>query len=482
MRKEADPTAAHILFELKEESMSKKKSQKQPAPNIAPRRKKSVVIIVGLVLCLSMAGGIFAQWSTARMTILPAALLPQAQPTPTPSVLSKEYIYAGGKLVATEEPTAAPLPSGTPTPCTPASSYPMLISEFRFRGATGTNDEFVELYNNSDAPVTVCAADSSYGWAVAASDGRTIFRLFNGTTIPARGHYLGANTSYSLTSSAAPDVTYSSEIADNTGIALFKSTTSFSAANALDAVGFSGTVSPFVEGNSLPVINTSNDECSFIRKFTNSLPQDTGDNSADFLLVSTKGCVGTVSGTTCTGTTAVLGAPGPENLASPIRRDDQIGSTYIEPLVASTAAPNRVRDSTAITDYPIGTISYRRKVTNNTSANITRLRFRVIDISTLNAPLCSNCTTQAQQADWRPISSPTISVTTTTNGTVTVHGTTLETPPTQSMGGGLNSTWSDGTVTLAQPLAPGASIYVQWLMGFKQGGYFRFYVSYEALP
>jgi hypothetical protein len=35
-----------------------------------------------------------------------------AQATPTPLSLSKEYVYAGGRLVATEEPT--PLPSGPP--------------------------------------------------------------------------------------------------------------------------------------------------------------------------------------------------------------------------------------------------------------------------------------------------------------------------------------------------------------------------------
>jgi hypothetical protein len=35
---------------------------------------------------------------------------PAAQATPTPLPLAKEYVYAGGRLVATEEPT--PLPSG----------------------------------------------------------------------------------------------------------------------------------------------------------------------------------------------------------------------------------------------------------------------------------------------------------------------------------------------------------------------------------
>lgn len=47
---------------------------------------------------------------------LPAASLAQA--TPTPLSLSKEYIYAGGRLVATEEPTAIPTPTASGPPPT----------------------------------------------------------------------------------------------------------------------------------------------------------------------------------------------------------------------------------------------------------------------------------------------------------------------------------------------------------------------------
>ena len=43
-----------------------------------------------------------------------------AQASPTPLPLSKEYIYAGGRLVATEEPTSAATP--TPTPGGPSPS------------------------------------------------------------------------------------------------------------------------------------------------------------------------------------------------------------------------------------------------------------------------------------------------------------------------------------------------------------------------
>jgi hypothetical protein len=65
---------------------------------------------------------------------------------------------------------------------------------------------------------------------------------------------------------------------------------------------------------------------------------------------------------------------------------------------------------------------------------------------------------------------------------VTVLGTTLETPPAQPNGGGINSTLSSGTITSGTPLAPGASINVRFVLGIQTTGTFRFYIIVEALP
>ena len=65
---------------------------------------------------------------------------------------------------------------------------------------------------------------------------------------------------------------------------------------------------------------------------------------------------------------------------------------------------------------------------------------------------------------------------------ISVIGSTLETPPAQPNGGGQNSTLSAGTVTLATPLAAGASINMRFLMGVQQNGGFRFFINVEALP
>jgi hypothetical protein len=41
---------------------------------------------------------------------------------------------------------------------------------------------------------------------------------------------------------------------------------------------------------------------------------------------------------------------------------------------------------------------------------------------------------------------------------------------------------SAGTVTLATPLAAGASLNFRFLLGVQQNGSFRFFINVEALP
>src|SRR5687767_5763086 len=72
----------------------------------------------------------------------------------------------------------------------------VIISELRFRGPAGFEDEFIELYNNTNSPIVVQASDASAGWAVVISTGQITGNLCvvpNGTQIPARGHFLCAN-------------------------------------------------------------------------------------------------------------------------------------------------------------------------------------------------------------------------------------------------------------------------------------------------
>ncbi len=349
----------------------------------------------------------------------------------------------------------------------------LIISEFRLRGALGANDEFIEIYNNTDAAIKVAAADASSGLALVSADDPTVARFVipNGTVIPARGHFLGVNSvNYSLDAIAAGDVSYTTDIPDNRGIALFDSNTpaNWTAAGRLDAVGAVSEANPlYKEGTGYPNLTPRSLECSFYRKLASSLPQDTGDNVDDFLFIDTNG--------TSAGAGQHLGAPGPENLSSPIRHDDRAFS-LVDNAVGQKEPPNRVDDKTSdpVNTSTFGTLGIRRKFTNTTGVNITRLRFRVTDITTFPAPLGT--------ADLRARTSTDTIITLTGGGMATIRGLTLDEPPSQPNGGGLNTTFSAGMITLNTPLAPGASINLSFLLGVQQTGNFRFFISAEALP
>ena len=77
----------------------------------------------------------------------------------------------------------------------PPNPGDILISEFRFRGEdvfTAVN-EFVEILNNTNHGITVNVTDGSSGWLVTTADPSINVISPNGTTIPARGHYLAGN-------------------------------------------------------------------------------------------------------------------------------------------------------------------------------------------------------------------------------------------------------------------------------------------------
>ncbi len=380
---------------------------------------------------------------------------------------------------------------------TPAYAQ-LIISEFRVRGPNGANDEFIEIYNNSGADHTVAAA-SGTGYGVAASDGTTRCSIPDGTVIPNRGHYLCVNpVGYSLASypagngtAATGDATYTTDIPDNAGIALFNNNSagaSYSLANRLDAVGSTSEANVlYKEGTGYPALTPFSIDYSFYRDNCGkagsittfgSCPSggsvvDTNNNAADFVFVDTNG--------TSAGAGQRLGAPGPENLSSPIR-NASFGASLLDTCVGSVSPPNRVRDFTS--DPPnnstFGTLDFRRTIVNNTGGNATRLRFRVIDLTTFPAP--------SMIADLRPRTSTAVVVTVdrppcgSGTSTITVQGTALEQPPSQPNGGGFNSSMGAGTITLATPLANGAAVDVRFLLGIQQTGLFKFLLNIEALP
>jgi len=357
----------------------------------------------------------------------------------------------------------------------------IMISEFRFRGPNGVNDEFIEIYNNTHIDLKVATVDESEGWSLVASDGIVRFIIPLGTVIPARSHYLAINTlGYSLGSypagedrAATGDAFYALDIPDGAGIALFATTfpSNFKESFRFDAAGYETAPALYREGTGFPFYGAETFiplQYSFYRNLASGWPQDTDNNAADF--------VGVDNNFYNTSQGHHLGAPGPENLSSPVNGSNLITISLLDPAVPSSSEPNRVRDTTPdpANNSTSGTLSLRRTITNISGSNITRLRFRFVDITTFPAP--------SGVADLRPRSSfVPFSVTLSDGSIVTVRGTSLETPPDQPNGGGFNSSMRAHDVSLAQPLAPGQSIGLQFLLGVQQGGAFHALISVEAL-
>jgi len=365
----------------------------------------------------------------------------------------------------------------------------VLISELRAFGPGPANDpldEFVELYNNTDAPITVAASDGSDGWGLfqkgADCNAAPVLVGFvpNGTVIPAGGHFLFAAENYSLDGYAAADSEFSADLGTSGGLALFTTAdaAAISSANRLDAVGFgtddSNNCALLREAAGLaqPSDPAAVGQYSYARRLTAGKPQDTNDSSGDFWLLTASVPAGQER----------LGAPGPENLASPTTRSNsQVIMGPAAPCRTNTQAPNRERHVAPYDDtlsgtgsYPLGTMSIRRTFSNLTGAPVTRLRYRIVDLTAGPAP--------SGIADLRAVSSPSLVAITNPCGAAAVNGTTLDQPPAQPNGGGLNSSLSSGTITVSDPLLHGSSIDVQFLLGVRQAGTFRFFIIIEALP
>ena len=380
----------------------------------------------------------------------------------------------------------------------PASAQ-LVISEFRVRGPAPGNatNEFVEIMNNSAASHTV--AGGGTGYAVAASDGVARCVIPNGTVLPPRGRYLCVNSAgYSLASypagngtTATGDATFTTDIPDNAGIALFSTSVAadFTLANRLDAVGSTNEANTlYKEGTGHPDLAGFNIDYAFVRDQcgkqgsittfgacpSGGAVLDSNNNAADFIFVDSNG--------TSAGAGQRLGVAGPENSSSPLVGAASMPADLLDPCVPVTSPPNIVRNLTS--DPPnnstSGTLDLRARYTNNTGGNLTRLRFRVIDLTTFPAP--------SGLADLRPRTSSDVVVTVDRapcgSGTsnITVNGTTLEQPPNQPNGGGFNSSYSVNAVSLATPLANGAAVDVRFLLGIQQTGRFKIGLVVETLP
>jgi uncharacterized protein len=209
----------------------------------------------------------------------------------------------------------ATVASGLPQPApVAASASGIVISEFRFRGPSGANDEFVELFNASSNAVDIG------GWKLQGCSSTAPGNPSDRATIPvsttlAPGqHYLLVNNGTNgYSGSVAGNLTYSTGISDTAGAPSGARIVDGSG-NVVDGVGTSS--SPCREGNTGLVFPTTNADASFARASNGC--QDTDNNASDF---------------------AATSSPGPQNLASTATPCPP-GEDNTPPTVASTSPAN----------------------------------------------------------------------------------------------------------------------------------------------
>jgi hypothetical protein len=253
--------------------------------------------------------------------------------------------------------------------------------------------------------------------------------------------------------------------ADFTGLALYKTAdrAQFTQANVFDAVGFEGAGLPFREGNGLLPQDgvTADAEHSFVRNQGSGRPADTGDNRADFTLVAANPSL-------IANGVATLGAPGPENRTGLVSRNSGF-AVGVPPGVASSLRTT----SPAATNGDLGTLSLRRRFTNNTGQALAKLRFRVTEVPTLNGRLV-----YGSQAEMRVLDAQLTGL----SGSG-LKATTVEATPSHPLGGGMNTgLLVNGSLTLSQPLQNGQSVDVEFLLGVMKGGSYQFILVVEGAP
>jgi hypothetical protein len=194
----------------------------------------------------------------------------------------------------------------------PAASAQLVISEYRLRGAgqSPAHNEYVEILNPGTTAHTVSGGGN--GYAIVASDGIARCTIPNGTVIPPRGHWLCVNAvGYGLASypagngtTATADASFSTDIPDGSGIALFNNNTgAYTLQTRIDAVGSTAVAnSLYREGTGHAAITAFSIDYAFHRDAcgkggsittmapsTATTPRDTNNNAADFVFVDTNG-------------------------------------------------------------------------------------------------------------------------------------------------------------------------------------------------
>ena len=177
-----------VCRDMPEEKRNFMSQRKARSPKLSraesPRRRRhlrpQVTIAVVLLFCVSLAGSILARWRNFYLVNGTSATLvapvPVPQPFPSSHNPSKEYIYAGSKLIATEETIGDTLPAAPDNFNQVGTSawfswmdHSNNETYFKVERSAAQSGPFT-LYTTVDANITSCSLGTGYWYRVSAAN------------------------------------------------------------------------------------------------------------------------------------------------------------------------------------------------------------------------------------------------------------------------------------------------------------------------
>jgi uncharacterized protein len=213
--------------------------------------------------------------------------------------------------------------AGTASATSPSG---VLISQFRLRTSASTFNQYIQISNNTAAPIDISGDQlfdcfTSGATAQVGNDGNP---LPAGTVLPAHGSFVFGKGTGDYTGVA--DATYNFAIRETGGVELRNA-----AGIVQDSFGAAGTVCAEGSGIAIPTTGTN---FTFTRKMANGVFQDSDNNTADFATPT-----GSADGTPCGAACAPAAPPAP---------------TAIDKIQGNGASSPLVGDNVQITGTVIG--------------------------------------------------------------------------------------------------------------------------------
>ena len=380
----------------------------------------------------------------------------------------------------------------------PAADGQLIISEFRVRGPNGANDEFIEIYNNSGADHTVARRRHRVRRRGLGRRGPLRHPQRHGHSRTA-GHYLCVNSvGYSLASypagngtTATGDATYTTDIPDNAGIAIFNTSVgaNFTLANRLDAVGSTSEANTlYKEGTGYPALTPFSIDYSFYRDNCGKIgldhdvrpvhdldPQGHEQQRGRLHLRRHQRHLGRRRAAARCARAGEPVQPDPAQRVVRRRSARPVRGVCLapEPRPRLHLRPGEQLHLRHARHPPHGHQQHGRQ---RHAAALAHHRPDDLPRALAASPTCG-------RARPRPSSSPsTARRAARARATSPCRARRSSSRRRQPNGGGFNSSLSSGTVTLATPLANGASLDLRFLLGIQQTGSFKFFINIEALP